>query len=262
MNLRRLPDSPRLFDPGRAIHHERGRDAVLLLHGWTGWPGRLAYVAGRLAAEGLTVSVPRLPGHGTSMADMRETTAHDWLRRAVDAYIDLCQDHTVRIAGTSMGAILATIVAAQFRVDRIALLAPAHLTRKRSLWITPLLKHVVPRIAGDWSPDNELDPSVLPIAEEYARFNYISTVAELYRLQRIGRRELPRLTADTLVIVSRNDGAVPERVADYIAQRAASARVESVVLDRSNHQLGDNVEKETVADALVQWFAADDNRRR
>ncbi|TVQ26722.1 MAG: alpha/beta fold hydrolase [Spirochaetaceae bacterium] len=255
MNLRRLPESPRLFDPGRPIHHERGRDAVLLLHGWTGWPGRLAYVAERLAAVGLTVSVPRLPGHGTSMADLRQTTARDWLRRAIDAYIDLCQDHTVRVAGTSMGGILATIVAAQFGVDRIALLAPAHLTRKRSLWVAPLLKHVVTRIPGDWSPDHEIDPGVLPIAEEYARYNYLSTVAEFYRLQRIGRRELPRLTAETLVMVSRNDGAVPERVADYISERSRSARVESIVLDRSNHQLGDHVEKETVADELVRWFA-------
>ena len=79
--------------------------------------------------------------------------------------------------------------------------------------------------------------------------------AELLRLQRLGRRALPQLTAETLVVVSRADATVPFEVAELIRTRSNASRFATVAVDRSNHHLAEHVDRRLVADAVVDWFA-------
>ena len=245
-----------MFEAGRPIHLDGGPEAVLLLHGWTGWPARIASLANALAEAGYTVDLPRLPGHGTRMTDLLQTSARDWMRRALDAYLDLRRTHdAVYVAGTSMGAIMATILAAKYGIPRVALLAPALLTRNPFLPFSPLMKHFIRKLGSDWSPESEINPLSREIGREYGSYTSIPMVAELYRMQRWGRKALRRLSSDTLVIVSEKDGSVPPAVVEYIRTRRAGGAFRELVLTESNHQLGDNVEKDKVAQAVVSWFS-------
>ena len=256
MRFKKLASTTRVLELGRRIELAGGPNAVLLLHGWTGWTGRVAPLAHRLNQAGHTVIVPRLPGHGTSMADMLQTNADDWLRRAVDEYLDLSDRfERIDVAGTSMGAILAVLLASMFDIDRVALLAPAFLTRNRLIPFAPILKRIVRRIPGDWNPERETDPRAVEIGKQYATYTYTAMVSELVRLQRRGRRALPRHTAETLVVVSLSDQSVPPRVADLIEKRSNARAFKRVVVERSNHQLSEHVDREAVADAVVDWFA-------
>ena len=57
--------------PGaEAFAHEGGPTGVLLCHGFTGSPQTLRPWAEYLAKAGLGVSLPRLPGHGTTWQEM------------------------------------------------------------------------------------------------------------------------------------------------------------------------------------------------
>lgn len=260
MRYRGIPRDTRVLELGRRIDLDGGPTAVLALHGWTGWPGRLAYLAERLNEAGFTVRVPRLPGHGTNMRDMLQTRAEDWMRRAVDEYLDLRDRHErVLLVGTSMGAILASMLAAQFDVERLALLAPAFTNRNRLILLSPLVTRIVPRIRGDWREKDETDPRAVEIGREYSTYNYTRMAAELLKVQRAGRRALGRVTAETLVVVSTSDGAVPPSVVRMIEARSGARRFESVVVERSNHQLAEHVDRETVAGAVVEWFTRDES---
>src|ERR1700685_394618 len=55
-----------------------GPVGVLLCHGFTGSPQALRPWAEYLADQGLTVSLPRLPGHGTTWQDLARTGWRDW----------------------------------------------------------------------------------------------------------------------------------------------------------------------------------------
>ena len=44
-----------------------GENACLLIHGLTGSPSEMAYLAERLNTAGYTVKAPLLPGHGTDI---------------------------------------------------------------------------------------------------------------------------------------------------------------------------------------------------
>ena len=65
--------------PGaEAFRHDGGGTGVLLCHGFTGSPHSLRPWAEYLAAAGLSVSLPRLPGHGTTWHEMARTRWGDW----------------------------------------------------------------------------------------------------------------------------------------------------------------------------------------
>src|ERR1700704_4983816 len=71
--------------PGaESFDHSGGPVGVLLCHGFTGSPQALRGWADYLAARGLTVSLPRLPGHGTTWQDLARTSGGDWFAE-VDA---------------------------------------------------------------------------------------------------------------------------------------------------------------------------------
>jgi carboxylesterase len=94
--------------PGAGGYWFEGNDVgCLLLHGFTGTPQNVRPLADYLARRGLAVSAPRLPGHGTTAADLDRTGPEDWLAAAEEALAELrgrCS--TVFVAGISLGGTL------------------------------------------------------------------------------------------------------------------------------------------------------------
>jgi len=228
--------------------------AVLLLHGYTGSPHDMRYLGGRLREAGYLVSIPRLPGHGTDRQDFDQTGAADWLRRSLDAWLELGTYGLERnLAGLSMGGILAVILAAGVAPRRLALAAPALMVSSATLPWTPLLKYLI-REKPRAEIDHYADPDMEHLSREYWSVDIIAGAAELYRLQRLGRRLLPKVRAPTLTIVSEKDATVPLAVADLIARRIAATEKETLVLKESPHVVVNDCEKEKVAQAILDWF--------
>ncbi len=96
-----------------------GPIGVLVLHGFTGNPQSMRGLARAFAAQGCTVELPLLPGHGTSVLEMLKTDWSDWSAAAEKAYVELAErvDQVV-VAGLSMGGTLALWLAT--RHDEIA----------------------------------------------------------------------------------------------------------------------------------------------
>ncbi len=92
-------------EPWSAAGDARG---VLVLHGFTGNPQSMRPLAEALAAAGLTVELPLLPGHGTAIEDMLPTRWEDWSGAAEAQFQSLAaRCDRVALAGLSMGGTLA-----------------------------------------------------------------------------------------------------------------------------------------------------------
>jgi carboxylesterase len=92
-----------------------GPVGVLVLHGFTGTPQSVRPLAKALAAAGFTVELPLLPGHGTSVADLRRTSWVDWSAAADQAYLQLAaRTEPTVVAGLSMGGTLACWLAVRY----------------------------------------------------------------------------------------------------------------------------------------------------
>lgn len=138
--------------PGaEAFEAAGGPVGVLLCHGFTGSPQTVRAWAGYLAAAGLTVSLPRLPGHGTSWPDMARTTSDDWyagVDAAFGALAGRCEQ--VFVFGLSMGGCLALRLAERHgaAVRGLVLVNPSLAPDTRLFLLAPVLKHVLRTLPG------------------------------------------------------------------------------------------------------------------
>ncbi|MGD0243811.1 MAG: alpha/beta fold hydrolase [Streptosporangiaceae bacterium] len=142
--------------PGAESFEQAGGPVgVLLCHGFTGSPQTLRGWADYLAAQGLTVSLPRLPGHGTTWQDMARTGSDDWLAEVDAAFGKLAgQCEQVFVFGLSMGGCLALRLAETRggAVRGLVLVNPSLAPDTKLFLLAPVLKYVVrslPGIASD-----------------------------------------------------------------------------------------------------------------
>ena len=97
-----------LLPGAEPFEHAGGPVGVLLCHGFTGSPQTLRTWAEHVAGQGCTVSLPRLPGHGTTWQDLARTGWQDWYAEvdaAFGALASWCEQTFV--FGLSMGGCLA-----------------------------------------------------------------------------------------------------------------------------------------------------------
>jgi carboxylesterase len=210
-----------------------GPNGALVVHGFTGSPQSMRGLAEAFAAAGLTVELPRLPGHGTSVDDMAAFTFADWAGAVEHVYEELARrcEHVV-VAGLSMGATLATWLT--IRHPEIAglvvingALAPLDPNIREGL--EQLVAQGVARIPG---PGNDIaDPSQTELAyTETPTAQLLSLLDAVDALQ----DDLPRIHCPALVISSDQDHVVQPSSSDSFAERVGGP-VERMRLAKSFH---------------------------
>lgn len=133
------------------IASDGGPVGVLVCHGFTGSPRTVRPWAEHLAAAGLTVRAPRLPGHGTAWQDLARTGWLDWYGEAERAFDELqAKCEQVFVAGISMGGCLALRLAQAkgSKVSGVVLVNPSLAPDTRLFLLAPVLKHIVPSLPG------------------------------------------------------------------------------------------------------------------
>jgi len=146
------PGAASVRPDAQPFHAVGGPVGVLLCHGFTGSPQSMRPWAEFLAAQGYTVSLPRLPGHGTRWQELNRTQWQDWYA-CVDAELTTLREscRTVFVMGLSMGGTLALRLAEQ-RGDDVAALVlvnPAVCTDDKAItYLLPALYRWVPSFPG------------------------------------------------------------------------------------------------------------------
>lgn len=140
-----------LFPGAEPFSADGGRVGIVLLHGFTGSPKSMTPWGQRMANEGHTVRVPRLPGHGTRWQDMNLTRWEDWYAEADRTFRevrDSCDN--VFVFGLSMGGSLTLRLAEQYgdAIRGIALVNPAVHSERPDRFALPLLQLIVPSFPG------------------------------------------------------------------------------------------------------------------
>ena len=236
------------------IFLEGGSEGVLFIHGYTGSPHDFEYMAKEVNKAGFTVSVPRLPGHGTCGEDFLLSTARDWLRRAFDAYYDLsaiCE--RVHVVGLSMGGVIALILASQMNPPKLVTLAAATHVFDRGIVFTPFFKLFTKKLPAE-STEKYEDPDIEYLRKEYWSYNWPKQAAELYKLMKLARKSVSKITSDTLVVAARNDNVVPMKAAEFIYNNIRSEKRKLLIFEKSGHVLSNDMEKEDVTKAVIDWL--------
>lgn len=207
---------------------------VVLSHGFTGSPQSLRPWAEHLAAAGLTVRLPRLPGHGTRWQDLNDTRWPDWygeLERAFDDLRGRCRQ--VFGMGLSMGGTLVIRLAEQrpAEVAGLVLVNPSLGTERKDVkYALPLLHRVVPSLAGIGSDIRK--PGVTELAYERTPLRAMHSLSRLWPLV---VADLGLVTAPVLLYRSRVDHVVEPMSGRLLRDGASSTEVSEVILEDSYH---------------------------
>jgi carboxylesterase len=183
-----------------------GPVGVLVCHGFTGSPRTVRPWAEHLAAAGLTVRAPRLPGHGTTWQDLGRTDWRDWYDGAERTFAELggrCEQ--VFVAGISLGACLAFRLAQTqgAKVSGLVVVNPSLAPDTRMFLLAPVLKHVVPSLSG--VADDIKKPGVTEGGYERVPVKAAATLPALWKLT---ARHLSEVTQPLLVYRSTVDHVV------------------------------------------------------
>jgi carboxylesterase len=224
---------PQILEGAEAFSVDGGPVAALLLHGFTGSPQSLKDLGSFLSERGISVSAPRLPGHGTTWQDLSARTSSEWTAEAERAFERLASSHDeVFIVGLSFGVSVAVNLIAHHpgRIAGLTSLAGFIWTGDPRARFAPIIRRLVKVLPG---VGNDIaDPSGLEIAYEH-----LPTAAthEMLKFIRRARAELPEVDCPTLIIHSRNDHTAVPRNAEIIAQEVGASDVQMEWLDRSYH---------------------------
>ncbi len=242
-----------------------GKIGVLGIHGYTGYPGELAYLAKGLTKAGYHVMVPRLPGHGTIGEDFARTGMHDWLNTVVEAYIELHSQHDqVYVIGHSMGGALALILSSIFPVEKLVLLAPAvdiKMPGKKLLRFLAKFMKAPKKVSWKQQPefiffdDRDADDDSF-LGSEYWSWHRVPQMAELAALMAFAsnKRRLKRVSAKTLVITGGKDVVVPEE-ATILLDTKLPEKPERLHYAESSHFIPYDVDCEEILQEIIRFYS-------
>src|SRR3989440_2524914 len=260
---------------------------VMLLHGLTGCPTELGYLAHWLRSRGrYHVSCPRLVNHGQPLGVLARTTSAQLYQSANDAFFEAraaarAEGVPLVIGGLSLGANLSLMLAAEFPDDvaGAACLAP---TLFYDGWSVPWYHRLIPLV--DYTPlkyftyiregepyglkDESLRAKIaarygsarLEDSSDAARMGYahfpVRLFCEMRRIISRCKRSLPQVTTPLLVVQAEHDDVTGPRNAQFIMDRVASSRRELVLLKQSYHLVSADLERSVVAERLQKFCAS------
>jgi carboxylesterase len=213
--------------------HQGGATGVLLCHGFTGSPQSLRPWAEYLAEAGLSVWLPRLPGHGTTWQEMARTRWEDWYAEVDRAFDELrAQSDEIFVMGLSMGACLALRLA-EVRgpaVSGLVLVNPSVTADTRLFLLAPALKFVLPSLKGITSDIKKQQTSELG----YDRIP-VKAAATLPGLWHVTQSQLTDVTQPVLVYHSTVDHVVGPASLEVLRKALPEGRMEVRDLPDSYH---------------------------
>ena len=209
------------------------RIGVLLSHGFTGSPASMVPWGRHLAAHGFGVSVPRLPGHGTSWQEMNRTGWQDWYGELERAFEKLKADHdVVVVGGLSMGGGLVLKLAADRgrEVAGVMLVNAAVASNNKQLLAVPVLKRVIPSMPG---LGNDIKK---PGQDEYCYDRVpLKALASMMGGWKHVREDLAKVTQPIIHFRSVEDHVVDPSSSQIIASKVSSRDVQERILEDSYH---------------------------
>ena len=221
---------------------------VLVLHGFTGNPSSMTRQAHAFAAAGHHVEQPRLPGHGTTLADMQTTDWSDWSGEAAAAYDRLAERaQQIVVIGLSMGGTLTLWTGLQ-RLDdeRLkGLICVNAATMPQAPEVVEMVEELIadgtevsPAIGSDIADPDETEIAYegTPLRQLLSLTNDgLAPIADRYG----------ELVVPILVFSSTNDHVVPPENSAHLRD-TAGGDVEFVTLERSFHVATQDYDRDVI----------------
>ncbi|MCL2020847.1 MAG: alpha/beta fold hydrolase [Betaproteobacteria bacterium] len=257
-----------------------GSAGVLLIHGLTGTPNELRFVARGLKAAGFEAECVRLAGHCGTEADLLATGWKDWYASVEEAAEELRKRvKYLFVGGLSMGAVLAMQYAIENpdKVDGLGLYGTTFFYDGWNIpWIwrnRNLISLLVPFVAlGLGRGKRFMETSPFGLKNERLRQaisarmlagdseaaglpgNPWPSLEQFYRLSAYVQKNLHRIHAPAIAVHAREDDVASLRNV-HLIERRLRGPVETLILADSYHMVTVDQEKAALVERSVDFFS-------
>lgn len=267
------------LDNGFTLKGDNGC-AIILIHGLTGTPNEMKFPATFLNKNGYTVICPRLANHGEPLEVLKDTKWQEFYQSARQAYMETSVRYdTIFAAGLSMGALLALLLADEFK-DKIAGVSCLSPTLFYDGWNTPWYRCFLPLVyrtplkhffyfkeEPPYGLKNEglrsfvhkyYSNATLETMDGVAQYGYpffpVSLLYELDRLVQYVSRRLKSIQTPVQLIQAQEDDMTSVKNSQFIFERIGSQIKELVLLKDSYHVIIADLERDKVAQKMDEFF--------
>lgn len=258
--------------------------SVILVHGLTGTPKEMNFLAKHLNQKGYSVLCPRLANHGQPIEILKNTTWQECYQSVRDAFLAITsinKNDFFFVSGLSIGALLALLLADEFKgmIAGVSCLSPILFYDG---WNSPWCRHFLPLVyfAGlknffyfkEEPPYGIKNEAIRNLVGQYyknaslkdmkdvGRYGYpYYPVALLYQHHILVKYLIKRLSSiynPLQLIQAKNDDMSSMKNSQFIYDNVSSNVKDFVVLENSYHVVSVDQEKEKVGESLDRFFAA------
>ena len=217
---------------------------VLLVHGFTGTPASMRPWAHYLNERGYTVSVPLIPGHGTTWHDLNRVSWEEWPAKVEAELLHLKERCSkVFVCALSMGGGNSLYVSAQHqeKIDGLILVNPMiHIPGVQIKFV-----HIISRIQKSRASvgDDIKKPGVTEWGYDALP---LKGVAQLYKYLKLARAGLPSVKTPTLLFHSVDDHVLPVSNTEIVMAELGSSQKKRIELANSYHVATLDYDAETI----------------
>ncbi|MDD4954811.1 MAG: alpha/beta fold hydrolase [Candidatus Omnitrophica bacterium] len=260
-----------------------GKNAVLLIHGITGTPSEMRYLAKSFNKAGYTVLCNTLPHHCSSLKELKRATWQEIADLCIEDFKALKKEHEkVSIAGLSMGALMGIHIASKFpaEVSGIIALAPTLIydgwAVHKGQALLPLAWHIpyfrnridIRENAPYGLKDENLRGAIQAFyskAEKTSQnekvvmfgspFFPLASLYQHHRFCKVVKRQLRAVKTPILILHAKEDDMTSLKNAKYVFNNIGSSDKTLIVLENSYHMITIDNDKERVAGEAIKFMA-------
>lgn len=241
--------------------------AVILVHGFLGAQSNFGDLADRLARAGFHVRALRLPGHGTTPLDLKDTPSAEMLNYIATEAREMKREYKrVFLIGHSMGSSLCVLAATFVPVDGIVLGAPHFKVTYQWWYGLPVeTSNLLTYWAIHWvyKSDGFIRVRRPEAKHEIVSYRYVPTrsARALNKLAATARDPdtLSMITCPVLVLHGVHDSASSIRAAQKAFSNIAATDKTFIILENSDHHVYMDYDREQVYTEITAWLLQHSN---
>lgn len=224
--------------------------ACLLIHGYTGGPYEIEPLSNFLKEEtSWHIEVPTLPGHGRKLA-LENVSHKKWISAAEDSLIQLLTKYDeVYLIGFSMGGMIASYLAAKYKVDKLVLLASA----RRYLSFKQIILDIR-QVCFDGLTGNVKKNKLYIHYKQKLGSVPLKSNLEFLKLVKFTKPYLKEIDSSVLIAQGQKDGMVPYKTAYFLDKEINSEEKEVVFFERSRHLICLGEDKDTLNQMIYNFL--------
>ena len=222
----------------------------LIIHGYTGGPYEVEPLAAYLKENSdWQVEVPTLPGHGQKL-NLDNVSHKRWIKTAEDSLKQLQKKYDeIYLIGFSMGGMIASYLAAKYKVDKLVLLATSGKFLSFKQIGLDFAGFMMDGVKGNLGKNKLYQHYKKKLGSVPFKANL-----EFLKLVKFTRRHLKNVDTPVLIAQGQQDGMVPYKTAYYLDKEITSADKEVVFFERSRHLICLGNDKDTLNQMVYNFL--------